>query len=171
MIALPPSLYSITSVERLIALTLLTPATGVVRRVEVDEEAVGLVRVEAGDVDGERLGHVGLVLLATAVWPASCAILMITNSAGFSGAKATTMLTIPFAWSSGVVVVASQLTWNAWLGVVPWNAPWLNRPSMKLSIVVLIDTHSGTSFGSKITQPRLCSSDCSRNSAIRRTGT
>ena len=37
--------------------------------------------------------------------------------------------------------------------------------------MVLIDTHSGTSFGSKITQPRLAKSDCSRNSVIRRTGT
>src|SRR5713226_7326386 len=96
---------------------------------------------------------------------------MITNSAGFSGAKATMMLTMPFAWSSGVVVVASQATWKASLGVLPWKAPWLKRPSMKWSIVVLIDTHSGVSFGSKITHPRLPTNDCSRNSAIRRTGT
>ena len=42
--------------------------------------------------------------------PAICCSLMITNSAGFSGAKPTTMLTKPLSMSVCVVVVVSQRT-------------------------------------------------------------
>ena len=41
---------------------------------------------------------------------------MITNSAGFSGAKATMMLTMPLLMSLWVVVAASHFTRNASLG-------------------------------------------------------
>src|ERR1700722_1361544 len=108
---------------------------------------------------------------APAVWPASCAILTMTNSAGFSGAKATTMLTMPFCWSVDDVVVESHLTWNASLGVEPCNPPWLNSDSRNASIDDLIAVHSGSSFGSNTTQRRLASNVCSMNSVMRRTGT
>ena len=53
------------------------------------------------------------------VWPASCVIWIITNSAGFSGAKPTRMLTTPLSMSVWVVVVASHWTRNASDGVRP----------------------------------------------------
>ena len=52
-----------------------------------------------------------MVLLSVGrVWPAICWILMTTNSAGFSGAKPTTMLTMPRLMSFCVVVSLSHLT-------------------------------------------------------------
>ena len=44
------------------------------------------------------------------IWPAICWILMMTNSAGFSGAKPTRMLTMPRSMSFCVVVFLSHLT-------------------------------------------------------------
>ena len=52
---------------------------------------------------------------------------MTTNSAGLSGAKPTTMFTIPRSMSFCVVVSLSHLTKYASRGVVPWNAPWRKR--------------------------------------------
>ena len=43
-----------------------------------------------------------------ALWAASCSNVRITNSAGFSGAKPTTMFRIPLAMSEGVVVLLSH---------------------------------------------------------------
>lgn len=43
-------------------------------------------------------------------WPAICCTLMITNSAGLSGAKPTTMFTMPRLMSFWVVVSRSHLT-------------------------------------------------------------
>ena len=56
---------------------------------------------------------------------------MITNSAGFNGAKPTSMLTIPRLRSFCVVVSPSHLTKKALSGVLPWNAPWRNRLVIK----------------------------------------
>src|ERR1700738_1832797 len=63
-----------------------------------------LVRVEALGVDGE-FGHWRYPQVA--ICPAICLIVMITNSAGFSGAKPTTMLTIPRLMLACGLVVAS----------------------------------------------------------------
>ena len=47
-----------------------------------------------------------------------------TNSAGCSGAKPTTMFTIPRLMSSWVVVEESHFTKYASFGLDPWKAPW-----------------------------------------------
>ena len=56
--------------------------------------------------------------------------------------------------SSCVVVVSSQTTRNAWLGVSPWKARWLNSESMKSLTVVRSAFQSGRSFGSNTAQVR-----------------
>src|SRR3954454_3070835 len=65
-----------------------------------------LVGVEPGRIDGEfchdRLPQRAILAI--------CCSLITTNSAGFSGAKPTRMLTIPRFTSSGVVVLLSHLT-------------------------------------------------------------
>ena len=76
---------------------------------------------------------------------------MITNSAGFSGAKPTRMFTMPRLMSFCVVVSLSHLTKYASRGVVPWNAPWRNRLCMNAPTLSRICAHSGSSFGSNTT--------------------
>ena len=76
---------------------------------------------------------------------------MTTNSAGFSGAKPTAMLTMPRLTSSCVVVSLSHLTKYASRGVVPANAPWRKRLFMKAPTLSRICAHSGSSLGSKTT--------------------
>src|SRR6266705_6968053 len=57
------------------------------------------------------------------ICPAICWSLMITNSAGLSGAKPTRMFTMPWLMSFCVVVSLSNLTKYASRGVWPWKAP------------------------------------------------
>ena len=76
---------------------------------------------------------------------------MTTNSAGFSGAKPTTMLTMPLSMSVCVVVSASHLTKNASRGVVPANAPCWKRVLRNEPTFSRIDAHSAASFGSNTT--------------------
>jgi hypothetical protein len=76
---------------------------------------------------------------------------MTTNSAGFSGAKPTWMLTMPRLMSACVVVVLSQRTKYASRGDEPWNAPWRNRFCMKAPTLRRICAQSGSSFGSNTT--------------------
>ena len=66
---------------------------GDVPAVPLDPELEVLVRVEALRVDGELRHRSSSV--RSAIWPAICWIWMTTNSAGLSGAKPTTMLTMP----------------------------------------------------------------------------
>src|SRR5262249_7078080 len=89
---------------------------GDVPAVPLDAELEVLVRVEPLRVRAE-LGHACLLeesdRRASQVghaWAAICWSLRMTNSAGFSGAKPTTMLTTPLFWSVGVVVSASHFT-------------------------------------------------------------
>src|SRR6476661_7794401 len=138
--------------------------------IEIDAGRIVFIWIEARGICG-KLWHTFILEIRNYDCPASCAILMITNSAGLSGANATMIFTIPLSMSCCVVVVLSQTTRKAWRGVEPWKAPCVNNPSMKFSIVVRMAVQSGSSFGSKTTHPRLASRVCSKNSAIRRTGT
>ena len=81
---------------------------GDVAAVPLHAELEVLVRIEALRVDGELCHGVSPVRLS--IWPAICWILMTTNSAGLSGAKPTTMLTMPRLMSFCVVVSLSHLT-------------------------------------------------------------
>src|SRR5262249_22294828 len=82
---------------------------GDVAAVPLHAELEVLVGIEPGRVDAE-LCHRGLLGAQVWIWPASCWIWMITNSAGLSGAKPTRMLTTPRLMSSWVVVSLSHLT-------------------------------------------------------------
>src|SRR6266851_5137910 len=66
-----------------------------------------LIGIEAARVDGE-VDHDSL--LYGAVPGAICCILRMTNSAGFSGAKPTSMLTMPLSMSCWVVVSPLHFT-------------------------------------------------------------
>src|SRR5579863_1545612 len=97
-------------------------------------------------------------------------MLMRTNSAGYSGANPTRMLTIPSATWSGGLFSASHLTRYAWLGVAPAKAPWRYRPCMNAPTFSRMLAHSGSALGSNTTHcvPRRRLS--SMYSAVRRTG-
>lgn len=67
--------------------------------------------------------------------PGICWILMTTNSAGFSGAKPTSMLTMPCWRSSWVVVSAPHLTKQASLGPQRWGWRWASH-ERRLTLVL-----------------------------------
>src|SRR5688572_18639628 len=75
--------------------------------VPLDAELEIFIGIKTLCVDAE-LSHV--LLLYTSICPAICWSLMITNSAGLSGAKPTTTLTMPRLMSFCVVVSLSHLT-------------------------------------------------------------
>ena len=64
-----------------------------------------------------------LIGVTVSIWPAICWSLMITNSAGLSGAKPTRIFTMPWLMSFCVVVSLSHFTKYASRGVWPWKAP------------------------------------------------
>ena len=76
---------------------------------------------------------------------------MTTNSAGLSGAKPTTMLTMPRLMSFCVVVSLVALDEVGIARRLPWNAPCRNRFCMNAPTFSRICAHSGSSFGSNTT--------------------
>src|SRR5262249_58165158 len=100
---------------------------GDVAAVPLHTELEVLVRVEAGGVDAE-LCHRGLLLVAgfaaaqVWIWPASCWIWMITNSAGLGGAEPTRMVTTAGVRRAVRLALVSPVPRCASRAVVPWSA-------------------------------------------------
>ena len=88
-------------------------------------------------------------MLSVALFFIFCCKRKMTNSAGFTGAKPTRMLTTPLSMSICVVVSLPQRTKKASSGVRPWNAPARNWVSMKERMLSRRLAQSGSSFGSK----------------------
>ncbi len=82
-------------------------------------------------------------------------MVMTTNSAGFSGAKADddvddAVVDVGLRRRLAVALHLERLA-----RLVPWNAPCLNRPSMNALMLIVIAVHSGSAFGSNTTHFRL----------------
>src|SRR5438876_6320326 len=117
----------------------LGPAPG--RQQESDDRYPRSVRHRADRIDPERL----LAWFQSSV--ARRWIWKVTNSAGRSGAKPTTMFTTPLSMSSWVIVSGPHFTKYASSGALPARAPWRNSDKRNQSIDCRTLAHSGSSFG------------------------
>src|ERR1700730_7518325 len=145
----PPSYQGVTSVVRLRALHLFSPATYWPSHLILNlnpRYGSNLVVLTVNLAIGRS--PFGRPRRYPDANPAFWLILTTTNSAGFSGAKPTKTLTTPASMSVWAVVSPSHLTKKACDGVEPWKAPCRNSVIMNAPMLRRSCAHSGSSFGS-----------------------
>src|SRR5437016_2530540 len=101
--------------------------------------------------------------------PAHWPMRMITNSAGFTGAMPTSMISRPLSMSSWVMVVRSHLTKNACSGLLPISAPSRHARVRNWLTLWLTRAQSFSSLGSNTAHCVPSSMDFSMKMNRRRT--